>query len=83
LYIIFFVSHEDNLVNGLVRASTLKFMPSWHREELKRNYISGKELVEERKTRCLPILRGFYRWLLQKSVAVLGELSKSLERAPP
>jgi transposase len=41
------------------------------REELKKKYISGKELVEERKNKCLPILRGFYRWLLQKSVAVL------------
>jgi hypothetical protein len=28
--------------------------------------------VEERKNRCLPILKGFYRWLLQKSIKVLG-----------
>jgi transposase len=58
------------------------------REKLKKEQISGEELVEERKDRCLPILRGFYRWLLQKSVAVLGSsvlggaVSYTLKRYP-
>jgi transposase len=42
------------------------------RGKLKDKHISGEKFVEERKNKCLSLLRGFYQWLLQKSSAVLG-----------